>query len=186
MQYLKREFMKIAGLLFITFLIISCGSDESGVQEECQTDNENVLAGCWLYDRCYPSFEFPGHSIKTGIALGAGGIVSADFTRNFNSSDCTANRNGYTALTPAGTYQVMDDFINANGLAVTEFHYSPYPGVVKMTYYYFNDDKLCFPVNTFMGDYNEFDISRLNDHTAYDELNEQIDLANCFTRVNSF
>lgn len=178
--------MKKITLIIISMFIISCDNDGSNVQEECLTDDSNYLAGCWLYNQCYPSIQYPNHSKKTGIALGSDGVVLADFTREFDSADCGSNRNGYTALMPAGTYQTMGDFLNANGLNVTEFHYMPYSGVVKKTYYYVNNDELCFPVNSFMGDYDEFDVSMLNDSVSYNELNQQIDLTACFQRVDSF
>lgn len=179
--------MKIVIYLFLLTLIISCDSDDGpNIQAECLPDDSNELAGCWLYNKCYPSIESPGYSRKIGVALSTNGIVLAQFHHSYDIADCSSNRNGGGSFTYPGTYTTNGSFINTNNLNVTEFHYIKNSGITKKTYYYLNNEELCFPVNSFMGDHSEFGLSMINDDAAYNELNEQVDLNTCFYRVNDY
>ena len=174
-------------LILLIFTLISCENDDSSnIKAECIPDSSNELAGCWIYEKCFPSVDSPGTSTKVGTALSSDGIVLADLFHFYESSDCLSNRNGGGEVTHNGgttKYTTNGSFLNANGLNVTEFHFINNSGITKKTYYYFNNGQLCFPNNTFMGNYNANGWLMIDDSIEYNELNEQIDLVNCFSRI---
>ena len=177
--------MKNIIIITISIIIASCDSSDTDSQDTaCSTGTTNELAGCWLYQKCYISSNVPGHSRRVGVALSEDGLVLDQFTYDYEVADCSSNRNGGTSYTNSGTYNTLAQFNNVNDLTVTEFHYTKASGVRKVTYFYFNSAQLCFPVDSFIADYNEFDVTKMNDDIAYNELNEQIELNNCFSRVD--
>jgi len=127
---------------------------------------------CWLYEKCYPSINFPGLSSRKGAALSENGVVNAQFTCFYDFTDCSSNKNGFVVFSYAGTYSTHEKFLNSNDLEVTKFHYIKNPGVIKTKYYYLCNNRLCFPIIKFMVNSNENSLTKLNDNVPYNELAE--------------
>ena len=190
-------------VLQIFFYLASCASDESGgIAEECKSSSANKYAGCWLHEKCTDGIR------ASGFVFSSSGTIDKQFSATYNTLDCTGSQSGssgYISGDNPDEYQVEEEFSVAGGLVVDKFlylrqaydsdasvlaGYDVYRIVTKTTYAYHNNDRICFPVDSFMTDVlgvtvNSVPMDRLNNDVEYFELAIPLDLENCYERVNN-
>lgn len=190
-------------VLTILCIISSCASEESNtVSTECMTDPDNKYAGCWLHEKCTDGKR------ASGFVFSSTGTVDKQFSAIYDYADCTGTQSGATALITGDNpdeYQFEENFSVADGLPVDKFLYGNqdydsdasliagqdvYRIITKTTYAYYDNDRICFPQDSFMTEVlgvtvNSVPLDRLQNDVEYNELTVPLDLDNCYHRVNA-